>query len=78
MTFAPIPPPKKLGKTDVNLTITGRVESLRLEPGDKLLVTMDQPLNDEQVGRIREQFRERFPDIEVIFALGMTVQKVEQ
>lgn len=54
----------------LELTIRGSVESLHLEPGDRIIITLDDKITqrhfNEAVEQIREQFRKEFPDHEVI------------
>lgn len=54
--------------TDVNLTITGEVEVLRLKPGDTLVVTFARNLTADQSYQVRETLRQKFPDNQVLVA----------
>jgi hypothetical protein len=63
---------------NVDLTITGRVESLHLEPGDTIVATTDERLTSAQGERLRKVLAARFPDHDVLVAAGgVRISKVE-
>lgn len=61
----------------VEIEIRGRVESLHLEPGDKLIVTIEHPrgLTPDFLDELRAQFKLAFPDHEVAFLHGLSIAK---
>lgn len=54
--------------TDVNLTINGSVESLHLEPGDRIIVTLDDTysVSASVLARITDRLEAAFPSHQVI------------
>lgn len=61
-----------------DLKITGCVESLHLEPGDRLIVTVETPrLITEQIAEsLKQQLHEAFPDHEaIILSPGLRIAK---
>jgi hypothetical protein len=59
--------------TEVNLKVTGTVDVLRLQPGDRILVTIDdwRHITPEQATALCEQLSEKFPGHEVVVLAGM-------
>jgi hypothetical protein len=75
-----VPPPKPSdarASVTVDLRITGRVESLHLEPGDRVLVTLDpqQNLVVDQYKTLIDQLTKRFAPHEVVLLNGLRVSK---
>jgi hypothetical protein len=65
------------GDVTLDLKITGTVESLHLEPGDRIIVTLDPAtrLGDAQVGEIKKQLEEEFGDHRVVVLRGLRLSK---
>jgi len=64
---------------NVDLKITGRVESLHLEPGDTVVAMIDQKLTPDEGVSLREALRKKFPDHDVLVAAdGLRISKVTQ
>jgi hypothetical protein len=65
---------------DITLTIRGEVDVLRLQPGDRLIVTIDdyRAMNREHIDKIRAEFEQHFPDHEVIVLAGLRVAREVQ
>lgn len=50
-----------------DLTIRGRIDALHLEPGDRIIVTLDDhSLRASQTKELREQVKAAFPGHEVV------------
>ena len=62
---------------NAELTIKGRVESLHLEEGDKIIVTIDEPRNfgPEIVEEIKDRLSERFPGHEIVVLHGLSIAR---
>jgi hypothetical protein len=52
--------------SEVELTIKGEVEVLRLQPGDKVIITLDNHISGALLDVLREQAECHFPDNKVI------------
>jgi len=59
--------------TEVELTIKGEVEVLRLQPGDVIVVTIHERMSRQQSDRVSEQVKARFPGHEVVLAQGLSL-----
>jgi hypothetical protein len=61
------------------LRITGTVESLNLQPGDKIIVTLeDRNIRSEHVKRIHEQCKTYFPNHDIIIlSNGLRITKAD-
>lgn len=58
--------------TKVELKITGEIQKLHLEPGDKIIVSLDRHIPVEAAERLQEQLLEIFPEHEsYILARGL-------
>lgn len=62
--------------TDVELTIQGEIEVLRLQPGDIIVATVTDRLTEHQIALMVEQIRARFPDHEVVVCEGVELSTV--
>lgn len=65
---------------EVKLTIKGTIESLHLEPGDKIIVTLTDPLHPtlKQIEGIKGAVHDAFPNHDcLIVAPGVTFGKVK-
>lgn len=51
---------------NIELTIRGSVESLHLEPGDRVIVSLEDHVRVPDFGELSKKFRDAFPDNEVI------------
>lgn len=64
--------------TRIDLKITGTVESLHLEPGDRILVTIDRPyFNREHIEYLHGELSAKFPGHEIVMLSGLRLA-VEQ
>lgn len=62
--------------TKVELNITGTVESLHLEPGDRIIVTVeDSHVTADHVSSLRDQLQKEFPDHEVLVLKGLRIAR---
>jgi hypothetical protein len=62
----------------VDLKITGRVESLHLEPGDRIVVSIEEParFTPELVDRLMTELKSEFPEHNVlILSPGLRITK---
>ena len=75
--MAPAKPTGQQGDMNAELTIKGRVESLHLEEGDKIIVTIDEPRNMtwEMVNDIKSSLSERFPGHEIVVLHGLSIAR---
>ena len=63
---------------NVDLTITGSIESLSLKPGDTVVASTDEVLTPEQGKAMRDALVAKFPDHDVlVVAGGVRISKVE-
>ena len=62
---------------NAELTIKGRVESLHLEEGDKIIVTIEEPRNfrPEMIEEIKDRLSERFPGHEIVVLYGLSIAR---
>jgi hypothetical protein len=63
---------------ELDLTVKGSVEALRLEPGDLVVVAIQDHVPHEYIASVRSELRKRFPDNDVlVFANGIRVQRMQ-
>jgi hypothetical protein len=62
---------------ELDLTVRGSVEALRLEPGDLVVVAFDDHVPHEYIASVRAELRNRFPENDVlVFANGVRLQRM--
>jgi hypothetical protein len=62
---------------NVDLKITGRIESLHLEPGDTVVATVEGRLTSAQGKAMRDALLEKFPGHDaIVVSDGTTISKV--
>jgi hypothetical protein len=65
------------GEVNVELSVHGQIEALHLEPGDVVVVTVENRISANEAVHLRDLLNGLFPDHRVVlFASGITLQAV--
>jgi hypothetical protein len=62
--------------TDVNVTLAAEVQVLHLEPGDVLVVKVEQRIPEEDEQSIQRAFQEIWPNNRVVISNGLFYEVV--
>lgn len=67
-------PERNVHRETYNVTVNLEVLPT-IEPGDKVLVTSDEPMSEDSMLRIKAELEKRLPGVEFVFLMGMKAMK---